>query len=133
MNPILTEEEEKIERVRTGQRIVLYSVLLSMLSIALLLGGVFLARILNDRTLALTVAFLRFALWFGGLVVGIVGIIRLSKGLGYSVLGRMLFVISLFIPFVNLIVLLVLSSKATMVLAKAGYKVGLMGATERSG
>lgn len=133
MNPMLTDDEEKIERVRTGQRIVLYSVMLSMLSMALLLGGVFLARILNDRTLALTVVYLKLVLWLGGQVVGIIGIIRLSKGLGYSILGRILFVISVFIPFVNLIVLLVLSSKATMVLVEAGYKVGLMGATERNG
>jgi hypothetical protein len=133
MNPIPEEEDQNIERVRTGQRIVLYSVLMNLVAMVLYFGAIIVARFLGDRTLVATAEILRLVVWLGALIVGLIGVIRLTKGLGYSIVGRILFPISMFIPCINLIVLLILSSKATMVLTKAGYKVGLMGATERNG
>jgi hypothetical protein len=66
------------------------------------------------------------------IILAIVGIIRLSSGLGYGLGARILIVLSLFIPLVGLIVLLVLNSRATNVLRSAGYKVGLMGAAPKA-
>jgi len=67
-----------------------------------------------------------------GVVLAIVGVVRLSSGLGYGIAARILIIISMFIPLVSLLVLLMLSSKATAVLRSAGYKVGLLGAAPKA-
>jgi hypothetical protein len=64
------------------------------------------------------------------LVLGIIGIIRLSGGLGYGVLSVILISVSMIVPVVGLIVLLIVNSKATKYLRENGYKVGLLGATK---
>jgi hypothetical protein len=62
------------------------------------------------------------------LVLSLVGVLRLSSGLGVRMPFRILIGVFIFVPILNLLVLGVLSGKATRVLRKAGYSVGLLGA-----
>jgi len=54
---------------------------------------------------------------------------KLAKALGHS---EILYAILMFIPFVSLIILLILSGKATTRLKEAGIRVGLLGADPKS-
>ena len=47
----------------------------------------------------------------------------------FSIVAKILLVILMFVPLVNLITLLVLNARATRRLREAGYKVGLLGAS----
>lgn len=60
------------------------------------------------------------------MVFAIMLIFRLSRLL-YSTITAVLFVIGLFVPLVNFLVLLSVSLRATNILRRNGYKVGLMG------
>ena len=62
------------------------------------------------------------------LAVAIVGMLRVTSGLGYSTPRKVLYVVGLFIPLVALIVLAMVSADATKTLKANGYKVGFFGA-----
>lgn len=62
------------------------------------------------------------------LVLSIIGIIRLAIGLGNGIAMRVVYIVLMFVPLVNLITLVILNGKATKMLRDAGYKVGLLGA-----
>jgi hypothetical protein len=64
------------------------------------------------------------------LPLALIGLVRLSTGMGYSWFAKVLLVILMFVPLVNLITLLILNSRASTRLRAAGYHVGLMGASK---
>jgi hypothetical protein len=103
-----------IADVASGQKLVIYAILVYFLAIVLqFVIGPFAALLL-----------------LGTLVMAILGIVRLASGLGISIAMRIVLVILLFIPLVGLIVLLSLNSRATKALREAGYRVGLLGASK---
>lgn len=102
----------------SGQKLVLYAVLLYFV-----LAGV--STLVKTYPAAI---FLFFAVAVAFLGLGWTGIYRIGRGLGYSMLTRVLVMLSIPIPFVGLIVLLVINAQATKTLRAAGYSVGLMGA-----
>jgi len=61
--------------------------------------------------------------------VMISGLIGMCRGLGYSMLKRSMLIILMFIPLLNLITLVVLSSKTSKALKEEGIRVGLAGAS----
>ncbi|GLQ47946.1 hypothetical protein GCM10007862_29970 [Dyella lipolytica] len=103
-----------LDQAASGQKLIIYSILLNFVAIA---GqhafGVLLMSLVS----------------IAALVMAIIGILRLSSGLGYSTGSKVLLIIGCFIPLINLIIMLVLSMKATSRLREAGYKVGLLGAS----
>lgn len=103
---------QPIEKVVTGQKIIIYAILVNFL------------------TIGLRVAFGEIAVLVGivAVVMSVVGIFRLASGLGYSTGAKVVLVILVLMPLINLITLLVLNSRATKALRAAGYKVGLLGA-----
>ncbi len=65
---------------------------------------------------------------FASLVFALLGALRFSGELGFSLPKRVLIVIGFFLPLINLVVLLVLNRKVTVALRDAGYQIGLFGA-----
>ena len=105
---------EDTEKVRSGQKMLIYAILLNFVTFALQAGGTPLLGLI----VALT-----------ALVMSLVGIFRVGSGMGFGVAAKILLVILMFVPLANLITLLVLNSRATKLLREAGYTVGLMGAS----
>lgn len=104
----------EVEKIRIGQKLLIYAILLNI--------GVSLAAI------SLPILGL---LQFLVLGVSIFGLVRLFQGMRTAMWARVLLFISMIIPLVNLLVLLGLNGRATKALRRAGYKVGLMGASKR--
>ncbi|NII72823.1 hypothetical protein FHW84_001389 [Dyella sp. SG562] len=102
-----------IEQVASGQKLVIYAILV-YLAIILVRGA--------GETIAGLLA-------IASLVLSLMGILRISSGLGYGTGTKVILVILMFVPLVGLITLLVLNAKATNRLREAGYKVGLLGAS----
>lgn len=115
--------DEQIEKVRTGQRCIIFAILLNF-------GFLFLGMLIpkGDPTVAAIGGLLLLCAALGGMILGILGIVRLGSGLGYSVVARIFIIIGYFIPLVGLIILLALNSQATNALRAAGYHVGFLGA-----
>jgi hypothetical protein len=104
---------DALDQVASGQRLIIYSIVLGL------------GAMIMDRS---SPGPLVFALVIIGLVLSIIGMLRLCNGMGYSTLNKVFLIITLFIPIVSLLVLVSLSIRATGRLKEAGYKVGLFGA-----
>ena len=112
--PTPASNPESVALVATGQRAVIYAILINLVAYAL-------------RT---TVGAAFFVLALLGLGLSLVGVYRLATGLGMSTWVKGLVVVCMFIPIVSLVTLFVLNSKATTMLRTAGYRVGLLGASK---
>jgi hypothetical protein len=112
------EEQARLKRVASGQRMMVWSVL-----------GMILVNVLARPERVGDVGYL-----FGGLlslvciVFSIIGAVRLARALGSNVIMCVLGAICMIIPLVNLITMVLMSMRATRALKAAGYKVGLLGA-----
>jgi len=100
--------------VASGQKLVIYAILLYFLAAAL-------------RTAVGPIALLAF---LACLVMSWTGIYKIARGLDYPVGWRIVLLVLMLVPLVGLLVLVMLSSKATSRLRKAGYSVGLLGARD---
>ncbi|GAB3782409.1 hypothetical protein [Dyella agri] len=100
--------------VVSGQKLVIYAILLYFLAAAL-------------RTVIGPISLL---LVFACLVMSWIGIYQIACGLSYPLWWRVILLLLMLVPLVGLLVLVMLSSKATGRLRKAGYSVGLMGARD---
>jgi hypothetical protein len=106
--------QANIEKVASGQKMIIYGILLYFLGI----GGQF------------AIGPIAGLLVLGTLILGIIGIVRLASGFNYSVLRIILLIIGMIIPLVGLLILLSLNARATKELRASGYKVGLLGASK---
>jgi hypothetical protein len=106
------ESSQSIDKVASGQKLIIYAILAQFLTVGL-------QAVFGD---------IAGLVGLVAVVMSLVGMFRLSSGLGYSLGAKILFVVLLLIPLVGLITLLVLNSNATDALRKAGFQVGLLGA-----
>jgi hypothetical protein len=109
------ESLETLNRIARGQRHVMYALLVQIAAYALGRGAPQLA------VLFVLAAF----------VYAVVAVVQLAAALGYSMVSRVLLCIGLLIPLVSLLVLAVLSSRASQRLRAGGFKVGFLGAKDR--
>ena len=103
---------ERIEKIASGQKLIIYAILVNFLTFALM-------AVFGDLAGVVGIV---------AIVMSFVGMFRLAGGLGYSTAAKILLVILLLVPLIGLITLLVLNSRATKALREAGYTVGLLGA-----
>lgn len=120
MTPPPLPTSSNIENVRSGQKIIIYAILLNIVSFPLRLAFA------GDPALNAISALMTLA----AIIISIFGLLRLAKGLGYSVILRIVFGVLMILPLISLIVLLVLNAKATAFLRAAGLQVGLLGASK---
>lgn len=103
-----------LDDVASGQKIAVYAILLYIVG-----AGV--------REVAGPAALLVF---LACLVMAWIGIYRIARGLGYAIWWRIVLMALMLLPLVGLLVLALLSSRATARLRKAGFSVGLVGARD---
>jgi hypothetical protein len=115
--PPLNDDFTTSEKVRTGQRLLIFAILCYFFVIIL-------SRVLGGSAGAIVAGLLGLT----SIVLAILGVLRLSGGLGYGVGLRIVLCLLVLLPLVGLIIMLVLSSKANGYLQARGYRVGLLGA-----
>ncbi|OOG66389.1 hypothetical protein B0E46_02680 [Rhodanobacter sp. B04] len=107
-------DEAGIDDVASAQKLIIYAILAYFAAVAIQ---------------ASSMGPVGFLVALGALVLGLVGTYRLCASLGFSTGWRVILLVLMFVPLVNLIVLLVLNAKATARLRAAGFRVGLLGAS----
>ena len=110
-----------LDKVRTGQKQIIFAILLNVSVIGL-------GLIPKSHDIAAIFGLFAALGMVTALILSLFGVLRLSDGLGYSIGNRILFVLLMFLPLVSLIILLMLNGKGTRALQAAGYKVGILGA-----
>jgi hypothetical protein len=107
-----------LRQVAGGQKLVIYSIVLNVVLFAFEL-----------RQASAAGAWLLMVLGLVDVVMAVAGVVRLCGGFGYWALSRVMLVAGCFVPLLNLMILVVLSRKATGRLRDAGCRVGLLGAS----
>ena len=107
------ETSGDIEKVASGQKMVIYSIVLNLVTMALQMAVGAVAGLVG----------------IGAIVLALIGIFRIGSGMELSLVVKILLVILMFVPLVNLLTLVVLNARATARLRDAGYRVGLFGAS----
>jgi hypothetical protein len=119
-----------IAQLGSGQKLAIYAICtyVGTVLVRILLTALFKSSLEDDdRVLIGLFAGAAFLVAF---VLSVVGQWRMAEGLGISTGLRVLIVILLFIPVVNIAILLILSSRTTRALRLAGYQVGFFGAPD---
>ena len=106
---------ERLNRIARWQRHVMYALLVQIAAYALGRGAPSIGMLL------LLAAF----------VYAAVAVVQLAAALGFSIVSRVLLCIGLLIPLISLLVLAVLSARASKRLRAGGFKVGFLGAKAR--
>ncbi len=107
--------EERLWLAASGQRIVIFSILLNMILRA------------AERSQAIGGALLH-ALLIGVAIYALAGVVKICSGLGKNQNQKVLFMVLACFPLINLVALASLSIKATRMLRAAGWRTGLLGA-----
>ena len=102
---------ERITHLKQGQKFIIYAFVLYFVAIV----GAGVAPVLG-------VAILLIAF-----VLGVIGFFRAMIGVNYHILIKVILSILMFVPGINILVLLTLNSRATKLLRDAGYSVGFFG------
>lgn len=106
---------ESLNRIARGQRQVMFALLAQIVASVL-------ARISPQIGLLLLIA---------AFIYSVIALVRLTSALGISVVSRVLLCLGLLIPLVSLLVLAVLSSRASRRLRAGGFRIGFLGAKPR--
>lgn len=114
--PVGTDDPDELAALAaSGQRILIYSILLTL--------GV--RGILQGHVVAPLVA---MVMAFGVAVYSLVGVLRICSALKKSQNQKLMFMALSCMPWLNLVALVMLNAKATALLRSAGWRVGLLGA-----
>jgi hypothetical protein len=105
-----------LNRIASGQRLMIFSVLMSLLAFPL-------QGAIGRGAMVVSVV---------ASILAIIGVARLSGALGRAKAMTIVFSIGMLFPLINLLIMLLLSSQATDRLRAGGYKVGFFGARVRS-
>lgn len=105
---------DQVEQVRTGQRLALFAILANLVTFPL----AFVPALVMIRAAVLLVA----------IVVGVLGVVRMSRGLGFNLIVVVLLALVMVVPMINLLFLVFVNARATRFLRDHGLKVGLLGA-----
>jgi hypothetical protein len=108
------DAEEDLDKAARGQRMLVHGIL----------GGF----ALNAMARSGVQPWVMFALFMALAVYSLLGVVRLSAGLGKSRGATILCMVLTFVPLVSVLTWIVLSVQATRALRAAGWRVGLFGA-----
>ncbi len=103
--------------VSSGQKIVIYSILINII----------LHSAEQGRVIA---GWFAFVLYFCAAGYSLLGIVRICSGLQKSQGVKLVFMALSYMPLINLVALVYLSVRATRMLREAGWTVGLLGARQ---
>lgn len=111
LNPELSE---RMERMSFGQKLVIYAVLIYFIAA---IARMFIGPLI-------------FVLLFASLIMSLVGLYKILSARQSHVMVKIILFALLFVPLINILVLLSINSRATKALREAGYRVGFMGASK---
>jgi len=117
-----TQPDGLIKQVAFGQKRMIWAILLQ-------LGGVALSALSALVGIGPVIDVVNLVVGIVALGLSISGLMKTARGLRIHPVNRGLLVVCLLLPIVNLVTLLILNSRATRALRRAGYQVGLLGVT----
>ena len=124
-------DEERLERLRSGQKLAIYAILIYLVTILVQTSIRGAAHGPGAQGLLMASGFLLMAGGLAALIMSLMGVWKMGYGLGVGTILRVVMLIFLIVPFINILLLLIVNARATRKLRQAGYKVGFLGVSGR--
>jgi hypothetical protein len=123
-------DPDSIALLGSGQKLAIYAIctFVGTVIVRVLLTSLFKSSLEDDDRFL--IGLLAGAAFLVAFVLSLVGRLRMAGGLGISTGWQVVTVILMFIPLLNIVTLLILSTRTTQVLRQAGYQVGFFGAPD---
>jgi hypothetical protein len=127
-------DEERLQRLGSGQKLAIYAILIYLVAIVVRTG--LSSTPLSPGTQGLLAAvgsgLLIMAGGLAALVMSLMGVWKMGYGLGIGTILRVVMLIFMIVPIINILLLLIVNARATRKLRQAGYKVGFLGVSGRT-
>ena len=123
-------DEERLERLRSGQKLAIYAILIYLVTLIVQMSLAGAAH--GPGVLLATSGLLFIAGGFAALVMSLMGVWKMGYGLGIGAILRVVMLIFMIVPLINILLLLIVNARATRKLRRAGYKVGFLGVSGRT-
>lgn len=118
--------EASVQEVAKGQKSAIYAILITFVVVVVMVVAP--EFDVSDQT-GTDLVLGALALLLVATIMSLYGMVKISSGLGWSLLSKAFVFVLLFIPVISTITVLTLNAKATAFLRGAGCKVGLLGAS----
>lgn len=121
-------DEERLQRLRSGQKLAIYAILIYLVATviqATLRGAA------PSPGMAVASGFMLLIGGLAALIMSLMGVWKMGYGLGVGTILRVVMLIFMIVPLINILLLLVVNARATRKLRQAGYKVGFFGVSGR--
>ena len=117
---------EAMETMAAGHRLILYATLAFF-------SALFFAMLVYARNLPVPDSIANIAVVVGivaASIMALFGVFRVAIGMGYALWVRILLTILLFLPPINIFIILLRFDRAIKALRRAGYRIGFLGASK---
>lgn len=117
----ISKGDQRVHDVATGQKLIIVALVISFL----VLPGI---RLVAHNSPPDSFLFWAPRVTWGVIgLLALLGVIRMAEGFNYPIGIWILLVVLLFIPFINIAMLLVINNRANKTLESAGHRVGFLG------
>jgi hypothetical protein len=125
-------DEERVQRLRSGQKRAIYAILIYLVTLVVQAGMRGAAHSPPGAPeLLMASDFLLTAGGLAALIMSLMGVWKMGYGLGIGAILRVVMLIFMIVPLINILLLLIVNARATRKLRQAGYKVGFLGVSGR--
>jgi len=124
-------DEERVERLRSGQKLAIYAILIYLVTLIVQTSLAGAAHGAGARGLLAASGFLLMGGGLAALIMSLMGVWKMGYGLGIGAILRVVMLIFMIVPIINILLLLIVNARATRKLRQAGYKVGFLGVSGR--
>lgn len=125
-------DQERVQRLRSGQKLAIYAILIYLVTILVQTSIRGAAHGPGAQGLLMASGFLLMAGGLAALIMSLMGVWKMGYGLGIGAILRVVMLIFMIVPLINILLLLIVNARATRKLRQAGYKVGFLGVSGRT-
>ena len=127
-------DAERVQGLRSGQKLAIYAILIYLVAIVVQtsLRSTALSPGTHGLLMAVGSGLLLIAGSLAALIMSLMGVWKMGYGLGVGTILRVVMLIFMIVPLINILLLLVVNARATRKLRQAGYRVGFLGVSGRT-
>jgi hypothetical protein len=125
-------DQERVQRLRSGQKLAIYAILIYLVTLIVQMSLAGAPHSPRAPGLLMASGFVLMAGGLAALIMSLMGVWKMGYGLGVGTILRVVMLIFMIVPVINILLLLIVNARATRKLRQAGYKVGFLGVSGRT-
>jgi len=125
-------DQERVQGLRFGQKLAIYAILIYLVTLIVQMSLAGTPHSPRPPGLLMASGFVLMIGGLAALIMSLMGVWKMGYGLGIGTILRVVMLIFMIVPVINILLLLIVNARATRKLRQAGYKVGFLGVSGRT-